>query len=375
MLSFTIPQNLLESLQDLDAQLSAVYAELKTLSQEELTRIHHFARVSMIGASTRIENALLTDSEIDWLDTILTQDGKMTALEANRDLIENKLSKDRERSIEEVAGCRQLLLSIYENAASLYPLRESDLRALHHQLMSPYKGAGPFIGQYKVQSNSVVEQNRATGAMRTVFQTADAGVVTSAAMHDLLDWYNENQLHERWALALSCEFVFRFLAIHPFQDGNGRMGRGLFLLCLLQSSQPTLSLVARYLAIDRQIEKHKEEYYFVLNQCSNGRFSQDPTAYQINHFLGFMIKVMREAVSDIDVYREKYRQERLLSESATLVLSCFRDNPQIRMTTKIIMESTGMPRRTVGNALTKLVAAGLVQSYGQGAGVRYQLTF
>ena len=71
----------------------------------------------MIGASTRIENALLTDSEIDWLDTILTQDGKTTALEANRDLIENKLSKDRERSIEEVAGCRQLLLSIYESAS------------------------------------------------------------------------------------------------------------------------------------------------------------------------------------------------------------------------------------------------------------------
>ena len=72
--------------------------------------MHHYALISMVGASTRIENALLTDSEIAWLDTILTQDGKTTALQQNWRRIENKLSKGRERSIEEVAGCREMLM-------------------------------------------------------------------------------------------------------------------------------------------------------------------------------------------------------------------------------------------------------------------------
>ncbi len=121
MLSFVLTQDLLESLQELEESLLKVYTKLQSITNEEKSSIHRYARISMIGASTRIENAMLTDSEIDWLDTILAKDGKTTALEANKDLIENKLSKDRERSIEEVAGCRHLLFSIYENAKQLFP--------------------------------------------------------------------------------------------------------------------------------------------------------------------------------------------------------------------------------------------------------------
>ncbi len=375
MLSYKIEPNLLKMLQDLEGRLLGTYTKLQTLSYAELESIHRYARISMIGASTRIENALLTDSEIDWLDTILTNDGKTTALDANRTLIENKLSKDRERSIEEVAGCRGMLMSIYENASLLYPLRESDLRGLHHLLMSPYQGAGPYIGRYKVQSNSVVEHNRFTGETRTVFQTADAGVITASAMADLVSWYNANLHTERWPLAISCEFVYRFLAIHPFADGNGRMGRGLFLMSLLQSTQPIISSVARYLAIDRQIERHKEEYYFVLNQCSNGKFSQDSNQYKIAYFLRFMVKIISDALTDIEIYQRKYNKELSLSPPAVKVLECFRDNPETRLTTKLIIEMTNLPRRTVGNSLSTLLKAELIQKYGQGAGSRYQITF
>lgn len=375
MISYDLTPENVDSIKKLIDQLALVYAHVNSMTQEEREAIHRYARISMIGASTRIENALLTDWEVNWLDTILTQDGKTTALESNRDLIENKLSKDRERSIEEVAGCRQFLLTIYETSGEFYPLRESDLRELHRVLMAPYQGAGPYVGQYKGQSNSVVEYNHATKKTRTVFQTADAGVMTQAAMSDLIHWYNEARLKETLPLTVSCEFVFRFLAIHPFQDGNGRMGRGLFLLSLLQSNLSILSGVARYLAIDRHIEKHKEEYYAVLNQCSNGQFSQDPSIYKITYFLRFMIKILSNAVQDVHVYSEKYRQEQRLSSSAAQVLKCFRENPEIRLTPKLIMEITGLPRRTIGHALTSLLKAHFIQSYGQGAGTRYQLTF
>lgn len=375
MLSFALTPDLLKSLQELEGQLSIVYSKLQSISVEERDHLHRYARISTIGASTRIENALLTDSEVNWLDTILTQDGKTTALDANRDLIENKLSKDRERSIEEVVGCRNFLLTVYENAKSLFPFHESDLRALHYQLLSPYQGAGAYIGKYKIQNNSVIEHNHLSGKSRTVFQTADAGVMTSSSMHDLVSWYNASLPYERWPLAVTSEFVFRFLAIHPFQDGNGRMGRGLFLLSLLQSPHPFLSTVAKYLAIDRQIERHKEEYYFVLNQCSNGKFSQDPVEYKIFYFLRFMIKIISEALADIDMYRKKYQKEIALSPSAARVLACFREHPEILLTTKLIMENTPLPRRTIGHALSMLLQAQLIQMYGRGAGSRYQITF
>lgn len=374
-ISFYITDENIQSLKKLDDLLASTYADLKNAEGDEREALHHYARVSMIGASTRIENALLTDVEVSWLDTLLTEDGKTTAFLKNKELIENKLSKDRERSFEEVAGCRALLMHIYENHRDFFSLSESQICFLHHELLSPYQGASHHAGQYKTQPNSVIEQNKATGTTRTVFKTADAGPITKAAMHDLVEWYNKNLPLATWPLLIAVEFTYRFLAIHPFQDGNGRLGRGLFLLTLLNSQSEIISFVSRFLAIDRYIEKHKQEYYFVLNQCSGGTFKQDPHDYKIQYFLNFMMKILTEAIAGLDVPRQKFQAEQNLSASASQVLACFRDFPELRLTTQKIIDETGLPRRTVNYALTTLLKHKLIQKYGQKSGVRYQITF
>lgn len=374
-LSFNLTATLINNLTTLENNLAEQFAILKNCDTQELEALHKYAKVSMIGSSTRIENALLTDIEINWLDTILTVDGKISALENNRSIIENKLSKDRERSIEEVAGCRAMLLLIYSNYNDFFPLRESDIRALHYELMSPYKKAIQYAGKYKIQTNSVIEQNKVTKQARTIFKTSDPGPITSAAMHDLMKWYNNALPNCHSSVAVTSEFVYRFLAIHPFQDGNGRLGRGIFLMSLLQSKSNILSFMAKYLAIDRYIEKHKEEYYHVLNRCSNGVFREDPTEYQIQFFVKFMIKILEESIEGIDVYRNRFKAEKMLSETAASILHCFKENPAIKLTTSIIMENTNLPRRTVIYALNNLQNANLIQKYGQGPSSRYQLCF
>lgn len=374
-LSFTLDNTLIGLLKELDNEFAMAYHDLKILSQDERDGLHRYAKISMIGSSTRIENALLTDIEISWLDTILTEDGKPSALQENRNIIENKLSKDRERSIEEVAGCRAMLLLIYQNPRDFFPLRESDIRSLHFELLSPYQKALNYAGQYKTQSNSVVELNHATGRTRTVFRTADAGPITNAAMKDLVEWYNNNIQQAPWPITVISEFIYRFLAIHPFQDGNGRLGRGLFLLSLIQSHSETISYVSRYLAIDRYIEKNKEEYYFVLNKCSQGEFKQNPKDYQIEFFLKFMIKIIREAIEGIEIAKQKFSAERGLHESASHVLHCFKNHPEVRLTTHTIVQETQLPRRTVIYAINTLLGLNLIQKYGRQQSARYQLTF
>jgi Fic family protein len=375
MLSFTLTSDIIARLQALDNALVTLYAETINLDELEREAIYNYARISTVGASTRIENAVLTDSEISWLDTVLSTDGKKTAFEKNKNLITNKLSKDRERSIEEVAGCRSMLLLIYEKAKEFYPLREIDIRALHEIMMRPYLKDNPVVGRYKIQPNSVVETNHASGVSRVVFKTADSGLETTIAMQELVDWYNQTMLSAVPTVAVAAELTYRFLAIHPFQDGNGRLGRGLFLLSLLHSSNQALATVARYLAIDRQIEKHKEEYYFVLDACSGGKFSQDATKYKIEYFLAFMLKMLEKSLFDTEVYRKKYASVRGLSGAALKVLQCFKNFPELRLTSQKICAETLLPRRTVNNALNKLLVFGLIQKYGQGAGVQYQITF
>lgn len=374
-LSFTLTDELTDLLNDLDNEFAKIYSELKALPLEELQILHRYARVSMVGASTRIENANLTDLEVNWLDTILTDDGKVTAFDQNRSLIEDKLSKDRERSIEEVAGCRAMLIFMYENPYDFFPLKENDIRSFHYELLAHYQKAHSYAGQYKTHSNSVVERHNSTGKTKIVFQTADAGPTTSAAMRDLVEWYNINLPIASWPIAVTAEFIYRFLAIHPFQDGNGRLGRGLFLLGLLHSKSEVISFVSYYLSIDRYIEQHKEEYYFVLNKCSSGRFKQDPKDYDINYFLKFMIKILRASLQGIVIARERFRAEQGLHLSAVTVLQCFKDFPEIRLTTGKIIQQTDLPRRTIVYALNTLLDLRLIQKYGQKNSTRYQLTF
>ncbi len=329
----------------------------------------------MVGSSTRIENAILTDSEVDWIDSILSKDGKKTSFDAHKNQIEDKLSKDKERSIEEVAGCRTLLLLIYEQAKEYLPASEFILRSLHGALLQHYSKAGVSKGVYKDKPNSVVEENHDTGGKKSIFKTADPGITTQMAMKELVDWYNVAIKDEPWPVAVASEFVYRFLSIHPFQDGNGRLGRALFLMSLLHCSNEKLAKVVYYLAVDRHIERHKEEYYIVLNQCSDGKYRADPKEYKIEFFLKYMIKVLIGAMDDIDFYAARAKAYKKLPESAIAVLNCFREKAETKIKTKVIVEITGLPKRTVTSSLKILTDRKFIARYGQGAATYYQLIF
>ncbi|MCK5806200.1 MAG: Fic family protein, partial [Lentisphaeria bacterium] len=333
------------------------------------------AYISTIGASTRIENAVLTDAQIEWIDTELSADGRPTAFAAMRPRIEEKISKDRERSLEEVAGCREMLAVIYSQGAELFPLTQATLCGLHRELLQYHPPAAFHLGRYKVVPNSVIERNAATGEKRSVLRTSDPGPITETAVAEMIAWYNRTLGDHPWSIAVGCELVFRFLACHPFQDGNGRLGRALFLLTLMQCSDSNLKRVAPYLAVDRFIEQNKTEYYTVLARVSDGRFHPDPTKYRMELFLGFMLKAVSAALDSIEFYKNRVELIRDLSVSATTVLQCFKDMPEQRLTPKRIREETQQSERTVSRVLRSMVDSGLIQRLGRGSATRYQLVF
>jgi len=100
MLSFTPSPKLEKALLKLQAEIAVEAAQLQSAPNDEKQYLNRCALISNVGASTRIENAVLTDSEIEWVDTTLTTDGKTTAFEQQKTNILDKLSKDSERSIE-----------------------------------------------------------------------------------------------------------------------------------------------------------------------------------------------------------------------------------------------------------------------------------
>jgi Fic family protein len=375
MLSFIPGQKLENELRILQGDIVEIYKNIEELSPKEAKYLHRFALISNIGASTRIENAVLTDTEIAWVDTILQKNGKTTAFEENKIYILDKLQKDRERSVEEVVGCRQILSTVYVQAKELFPLTEAIIRGLHHDLLRYYPRAAHFAGGYKNVPNRVMSINHKTGEQKVVLDPSPPGMVTGLAMADLVNWYNLNIHESPWPLLVATEFVFRFLAIHPFQDGNGRLGRALFILTLLQSDDKYLKEISPYIAIDRHIEQNRSLYYTTLHQCSEGKFHDDPKKYKIEPLAWFFIKILRSSLADIEVYRNRYAELQKFSESALAVLNCFKSSPEKRLKVSDIEKDTGLPRRTVQYALQSITKKAFIQKLGQGAGTRYQLIF
>ena len=375
MLSFEPSVKLEKALKQLQAKVVNAASNLGSLSAAEAQYLNRCALISNVGASTRIENALLTDVEIEWVDTTLSIDGRTTAFEQHKDAILDKLSKDRERSVEEVVGCREVLATIYAQARDFLPLTEMVIRGLHHDLLRFYPQASPYAGAYKTSPNRVISKNHATGDVRTVLDPAAPGIITETAMAELVAWYNANRRESPWPLLVATEFVFRFLAIHPFQDGNGRIGRALFLLALLQSDDEHLATIMPYVALDRRIEQNRAQYYAVLHDVSQGQFQAEPTAYLYEPLTWFFLNMLEAALNDVDHYRARYVQLQKLSEAASAVLQSFKSQPEQRLRVSDLVSTTQLPRRTVQYALKTLTDQGFLQRLGQGAGVRYQLVF
>jgi Fic family protein len=375
VLSFTPGVKIEKQLKHLQGCLVEIYKELDSVTQEEKNYLNRCALISNVGATTRIENAVLTDVEIEWVDTELSKDGKTTAFEEKKEYILNKLSKDRQRSIEEVVGSRSMLTTVYLQAKEMQPLTEMAIRGLHHELLRYHPPAAHYAGRYKTAFNRVVSRNNQTGEERTVLEHTMPGVMTDVAMRELVDWYNETITGHLWPLLVAVEFTFRFLAIHPFQDGNGRMGRALFLLILLQSGDKFLENVAPYIALDRKIEQNKAQYYTVLHQCSDGKYQTDPSKYKFDALVFYFLKVFEVALDDINVYRGKFRNLNQLSESAVVVLNCFKSSPEKQLKVAEIEKVTKLPRRTIQFTLKTLTGQKFLQKLGQAAGSRYQLVF
>jgi Fic family protein len=142
---------------------------------------------------------------------------------------------------------------------------EMDIRALHEVILvevynSPAqtdKGISTTkriqIGQYKSTPNHV---KTVTGEIH-YYATPEE---TPAKMNDLMRWYNDTDLIPIHPVVVAALFHHRFVAIHPFDDGNGRMARILMNLILIQNGYPPVVI-----KMDDRIN-----YYSLLSRSDNG---------------------------------------------------------------------------------------------------------
>ena len=143
----------------------------------------------------------------------------------------------------DVKGHDEAILAIEDAVKNKTPLNEVFIRELHKVLLkeSYYSNAQTAegeltrkkieIGQYKTSPNNVKTSTGETFYFATPEETP-------AKMHDLMDWLKEEEEKGEHPLLIAAGFHYKFVRIHPFDDGNGRMARILMNLILIKHGYP-----------------------------------------------------------------------------------------------------------------------------------------
>ncbi len=189
----------------------------KRESYQTLKQLKSIATVHSVGASTRIEGSKMTNDEVKAL------------------IFDNiKIEKLVERDQQEVVGYFNALDIISESYQDI-AITEGSLKNLHNILLKFSEKDQWHKGDYKQFPNSV-EATNPDGTKTIIFETTPPGIETENAMRDLMDWYNSD--NSTPVIIKSAIFVYDFVSIHPFQDGNGRLSRLLGTLLLLKHGYP-----------------------------------------------------------------------------------------------------------------------------------------
>lgn len=185
-------------------EFKGAWLALRSQARGQLAELKTVSVVQSVGSSTRIEGSKLSDAEVAQL---LGGVGKKSF---------------RSRDEEEVAGYADTLEEVYRSWEQI-PLTENHIKQLHGMVLRHSSKDQRHLGEYKKGPNNVVATDAQGQVVGIVFETATP-FDTPRLMETLVEDANrELELKEHHPLLVIGDFVVRFLAIHPFQDGNGRL--------------------------------------------------------------------------------------------------------------------------------------------------------
>ena len=164
---------------------------------------------------------------------------------------------------------------IYEHMDKLDPYSMDDLLKAHGVMMN---GLVNESGAFRSSNVGVVDSEGNVIHFGTLPQ------YISGLIQELLDWTKVSDIH---MLIKSCVFHYEFELVHPFADGNGRMGR-LWHTLLLSKWNPIFA----WIPIESIIHDNQKEYYNAINISNNNGES--------TVFIEFMLSVIKQALLEAD---------------------------------------------------------------------------
>ncbi len=302
-----------------------------------LNAMLEIAKVQSTGASNRIEG-------------IYTSDDRLQAI------VKEKV-EPLNRSESEIAGYREVLQLVHENYDYMNP-RVNVILQLHRDLyqFNPMSIGGRFKNSDNVIAESADGKERIRFEPLSSFETPDAMERLSSTFIEAIN----SEQHD--PLLLIPMFIFDFLCIHPFNDGNGRMSRLLTLLLLYRSGY----IVGKYISLEMIIEKTKIVYYEKLEESSREWLETNHSYLPfVKYYLEVILSAYREFSSRVEHLHNKTR-------SKTERIKILFDNTLQKLSKKDILEKCpDISMSTVELTLSDLLKNSYIIKTGAGRSTAY----
>ncbi len=318
------------------------------LAPQTITRLSQSVIITSTGASNRIEGNRLSDDQVESLYRNM------------------HIRKFKTRDEQEVAGYLQMLELVLGSYGDM-PLSESLILQLHKDMLQCSDKDERQRGAYKFGPNRVEAKDAQGNIIGVIFDPTPPHL-TPKEMLELIGWYQWADEHSfKHPLIRIGNFIFEYLAIHPFQDGNGRTSRLLTNLLLLQHGYNFTSLVSH----EKLIEARKADYYLALNKTqSTWKSGKEDITPWMTYFLSIVKAQADEAVALID----EDNIENLLSEKQLALWNWVQARNEPTFSRKDAIEALNFPPRTIEAIIKKLVELKRIVRIGEGRATRYRMT-
>ncbi len=341
----TITNEILNLISEID-EFKGKWQAINTLSPDRLKMLKKSATIESIASSTRIEGVQLTDAQVE---TLLSK-------------VRKKSFKSRDE--EEVVGYSDAMDFILESFEDL-KITENHIKQLHAILLKHSSKDIRHRGEYKKLDNHVVAIDAKGKEIGVIFKTATP-FKTPMKMADLIEWTNKAfELKEIHPLIITGIFIVVFLAIHPFQDGNGRISRILTNLLLLKLGYSYI----QYSSLESIIEDNKDAYYKNLRDC---QITLEAKKIKFENWILFFLKSLKKQKDNLE---KKVKAEKILQENFgelhLEILKVLKNHN--RLAVSEIQRLSGANRNTLKVKLRELVEMKKIKTFGKGRGVVYEI--
>jgi Fic family protein len=316
----------------------------RLLSPEYLERMKQAVIISSSGASTRIEGAHLSDEEVEQL------------------LRTAKVRKLSTRDEQEVMGYVETIKEVFDSWKAM-KFSENLIKQIHAMTLKYSEKDVRHKGQYKFGPNRVQAVDAKGKVVGIIFDPTPPHL-TAKEMQELIEW-TQKQLKEQiyHPLLIIANFIFEYLAIHPFQDGNGRTSRVLTNLLLLQQGYSFVP----YVSHEKLIEDHKVDYYLALKRTTS---TWKKEKEDLSPWMLFILRMFAEQGEMAVQLTQEDQTEQVLSENQLAVWKALQNGGE--MSRKEIADVSGVNIRTVEQALKKLLELKKIVQIGKGRATRYR---